>query len=389
MSINDFFNEPKFKRFQKYIGDKTLENLYEYLENKTTVTKMIDSTKNNKPALLGIIKEIEENYIPKLKIKKDDSLKKQLIGSMISFILAEYGYENTGNSKTLGKYDFFSVAACYKKVKYNPFDNTKELKTIKNFGRSNDVLFVDEFDDYIGNDESQLTYKKVFQLLSSDNNISNMIKYIENNSAPIDYATEIISEHWPELENQGGSSGYIFDLCQGQIIFEAIIEQILSSIQYKRDGYIKSKYFPQAVKYIKSNLPELTIPKTNHNYSDKCCYICKDKITNDQPYLKLFMFVNENSLKHENIKFSYPKLCAKCCQEIKHFKNLFNNINVEQIKNDSNFLFELPSKVIACHDLEDYFSQTESPKKIELQKEIEELKKRIKELENPQKKGRN
>lgn len=383
MSINDFFNEPKFKRFQKFLGDKNTEELYNYLENEGTVKRMIESTKLNKPALAGIIKELEEIYIPKFKIDKNDSLKKQLIGSMISFILAEYGYKNNDIARTLGKYNFFTVAACYDYVKYNPFNKEKKIKSIYKLGTSEDFLYADEFDDYIGNNQNKMTFKKIFQLLIKESTINNIIQNIENNSPPIDYVYELISKFWPELPSHSGSSGYIFELRQGQIVIEAIIEHILKSRGYINRGYTKSKYFPKALKYYKSNDHKIENFSELNPLHDDSCYFCKQKIEINKPYLKIYMFIDEKQINHENIRFCYPKICANCSKNINHFNNFFKNINIEQLKNDSQFLLDLPTNSMTSNSLDEYFGNPELQEQIiEQEKEIEELKKRINELEN-------
>jgi hypothetical protein len=75
---------------------------------------MIIALSNERPALAGIVHEVEELYGQKLSLETDKAIR-QLIGMFIRYVLSFYGYEPT-EQKRLSRTRYFVTASYYKKT---------------------------------------------------------------------------------------------------------------------------------------------------------------------------------------------------------------------------------------------------------------------------------
>lgn len=114
MSFKDFLLEPENRKYQKYEDNKEVESVYNFMKRPEIIDKMILSTENNRPALEGIIIDIENNFpkSPEFDIENDYTLRKAL-GSMIKNIISEFGYE-VDRQKEISKGSYIKSATYYK-----------------------------------------------------------------------------------------------------------------------------------------------------------------------------------------------------------------------------------------------------------------------------------
>ncbi|WP_041225783.1 hypothetical protein [Dehalobacter sp. CF] len=94
MSYKDFFQEPENRKYIKYENVSEVEDVFNFMCKPESIDKMIMSCGQNRPALEGIIEDIELNFpiSTNFDIDKDYTLRKAL-GSMIKYIISDFGYE--------------------------------------------------------------------------------------------------------------------------------------------------------------------------------------------------------------------------------------------------------------------------------------------------------
>lgn len=96
---------------QKFIENTSIDTnedvirVFEFIASTGSVQKMIASTENGKPALAGIVHELEERYadcegFPLNHEGPDKNVKnRRNVGWMIMFVMREYGYTPIDNSE--------------------------------------------------------------------------------------------------------------------------------------------------------------------------------------------------------------------------------------------------------------------------------------------------
>ena len=96
---------------QKFIENTSIDTnedvirVFEFIASPDSVQKMITSTENGKPALAGIVHELEERYadcegFPLNHEGPDKNVKnRRNVGWMIMFVMREYGYTPIDNSE--------------------------------------------------------------------------------------------------------------------------------------------------------------------------------------------------------------------------------------------------------------------------------------------------
>ncbi|HOT76799.1 MAG TPA: hypothetical protein PK467_13505, partial [Candidatus Wallbacteria bacterium] len=125
-SLDSILSDPKNKKFggkcRKYFGDDFMNDVYEFLAGSANIDAMISASKNDNPALAGVINELEKLYDNKLskfkeiqdnerntdsidesELKKPLDHFKQFVGMLIKEILLPYGYIDSGSQKSIPK----------------------------------------------------------------------------------------------------------------------------------------------------------------------------------------------------------------------------------------------------------------------------------------------
>lgn len=124
MDFNDFFEETENKKYGKYKLNSTVSDVFSFLMKPESVDKMILSSHDGRPALEGVIEDLEKKFPngPEFDLKKDLHLRK-MVGSMVKFVLRDFGYEVNVN-KAMSKGSYIKTASQYR---YNPARATKRI----------------------------------------------------------------------------------------------------------------------------------------------------------------------------------------------------------------------------------------------------------------------
>lgn len=128
MKYEEFFNKIENKKYGKYKDNMTVKSVFEFISKPENIDKMIISTNQNRPALEGIIEDIEIMFPndSNFNIETDYTLRKAL-GSIVKYVLLDFGYE-VSCQKNISKGNYIKSATQYI---YNPEKAIKRLvKTI-------------------------------------------------------------------------------------------------------------------------------------------------------------------------------------------------------------------------------------------------------------------
>jgi len=107
--------EPASKRFKSLFNNRVISELFDFISGDKQVDVMIVSTQNKRPALEGIIEDIEANFpVQALYNIETFHQHRQITGSLVRFIMGHYGYL-TDKSKPLRKGLYIKTAITYKK----------------------------------------------------------------------------------------------------------------------------------------------------------------------------------------------------------------------------------------------------------------------------------
>ena len=128
MKYEDFFNETENKKYVKYQDNSVVESVFKFVAEPESIDKMILSTNQNRPALEGIIEDIEAKFPNSLNFDLDnDYTLRKCLGSIVKYIISEFGYE-VNTQKNISKGSYVKSATHYT---FNPEKATKRIvKTI-------------------------------------------------------------------------------------------------------------------------------------------------------------------------------------------------------------------------------------------------------------------
>lgn len=112
ISYNDFLLENP--RYRGYSDNQDVKELFDFIETPTSVVKMIIALTNERPALAGIVHEVEELYGEKLNLDTNKAMR-QLIGIFVRYVMSFYGYE-PAEQKRLSRTRYFVTASHYLKT---------------------------------------------------------------------------------------------------------------------------------------------------------------------------------------------------------------------------------------------------------------------------------
>jgi len=90
LNIHMYFAEPASRRFAMLYQDDMIEAIFNFLVEENQVNKMLEYTRCKRPAMEGIIEELESKFFS---FDLEYNMKyRQILGSMIRFIMGHYGY---------------------------------------------------------------------------------------------------------------------------------------------------------------------------------------------------------------------------------------------------------------------------------------------------------
>lgn len=124
MRYEDFFDEVENKKYIKYKDNTVVKAVFQFIDEPESIEKMILSTEQNRPALEGVIEDIEAKFPASLNfdLANDYTLRKAL-GSMVKYIISDFGYE-VNTQKNISRGNHMKSATHYK------FNSSKATKRI-------------------------------------------------------------------------------------------------------------------------------------------------------------------------------------------------------------------------------------------------------------------
>lgn len=124
MNYKEFFEQDEFKKYVKYSSNAKMLEVYDFLTMPEKINEMIRACENGRPALEGIVKELEAKFLPTADFDiENDKFLKQAIGSLIKYIISFFGYE-VNIQKNISNPGYFKSATHYK---YNPLKAAKKI----------------------------------------------------------------------------------------------------------------------------------------------------------------------------------------------------------------------------------------------------------------------
>lgn len=107
--------EPASRRLKSMERNKTIENIFNFLSERHQVNTMIEVTKDGRPAIEGIIETLENQFPFNAEFNLESNYRyRQIIGSMVRFIMGHYGYM-AGKATKVKKGHYIQSAIVYKK----------------------------------------------------------------------------------------------------------------------------------------------------------------------------------------------------------------------------------------------------------------------------------
>ena len=114
MMFEDFFLEKENRKYIKYENSSELKKVFQFLCKQDSISKMISSCKNNRPALEGVIEDIEKNFPVGADFDiKNDYFLRNTLGSIVKYIISDFGYE-VDMQKDIHKGSYIKSATSYK-----------------------------------------------------------------------------------------------------------------------------------------------------------------------------------------------------------------------------------------------------------------------------------
>ena len=97
-------------RYREAFKDPVFEEVYDFIASPHSVWAMVQASENGKPALAGIVKELESKFATSFDF--DNPMNRRMIGSMIKEIVHDFGYRRKGQ-RMVSNSDFFTTASYY------------------------------------------------------------------------------------------------------------------------------------------------------------------------------------------------------------------------------------------------------------------------------------
>ena len=114
MLYKEFFLENGNRKYIKYENSSQIEEVFKFLCKKDSIAKMISASKNDRPALEGVIEDIEKNFPVGVDFDiKGDYFLRNALGSIVKYIISDFGYE-VDMQKDIHKGSYIKSATSYK-----------------------------------------------------------------------------------------------------------------------------------------------------------------------------------------------------------------------------------------------------------------------------------
>lgn len=124
MDYNDFFEQEGYQKYRKYEDNPLMKKVFEFFIMPKNISEMIRACNNNRPALEGVVKELEIKFPPTQGFDfENDKFLKQAVGSMVKYIIGFFGYE-VNIQKNISNPGYFKSATHYK------YNESKAEKTL-------------------------------------------------------------------------------------------------------------------------------------------------------------------------------------------------------------------------------------------------------------------
>lgn len=116
MSYDRFFQW--YPKYTKYYDNAVVKALYEFLSQPESIEKMLIANDTyGKPALVGALDEVENRFHDPVNFNLTDNVIKQLVGSMVKEIIADFGYDNPNrDQKPISNTLYIKSATYYQKI---------------------------------------------------------------------------------------------------------------------------------------------------------------------------------------------------------------------------------------------------------------------------------
>lgn len=114
ITFDAFFAATKI--YNKYINSTEAMAVFNFLKLEGSKNKMIESTKNGRPALEGVVEDLENIFKNNQKFDFNKDEVKQCIGKMVNEIMADYGYVPDEDMQLKGTIFFKGVMKYQKNI---------------------------------------------------------------------------------------------------------------------------------------------------------------------------------------------------------------------------------------------------------------------------------
>lgn len=102
------------QRFKRMFNEALIRELFDFMQEASQVTLMIEASQLQRPALEGVILQIEDKFPRSKGYDLSTNMRhRQITGSMVRFIMGQYGYL-PGKPKAMKKGKYISSAIVYK-----------------------------------------------------------------------------------------------------------------------------------------------------------------------------------------------------------------------------------------------------------------------------------
>lgn len=113
LTFEMYMSEPASRRFKQLEDNKKIQAVFDDLSSGPFVEKMIDATKDKRPAMEAVIENVERKHLQGEAFDLEHVYRhRQILGSMIRYIMGHYSYK-PGRAKPLKKGRFVKTAIVY------------------------------------------------------------------------------------------------------------------------------------------------------------------------------------------------------------------------------------------------------------------------------------
>lgn len=139
-TFEDFINE--YKKYQKFLDSSSAKAVFNFLREEDNVFRLINSNNNGKNALFGVLPDLESDFQNRSDFDFNEGFVKQCVGSMIKFILGQFGYHTTAQrDMPKGSFTYFTSS-----MRYEYREGTEKFKLVQKF----EIVPIDNSEQQVG-----------------------------------------------------------------------------------------------------------------------------------------------------------------------------------------------------------------------------------------------